>query len=188
MKTCSKCKVEKELVDFCKDKSKQDGHYNQCKLCRKQYDKQHYQKNKNSIKENTKKYKELNKNMISEKDRQYRIDNAEKINQWRQTEHGRLVRKSNEHKRKTLIKYNTPVGKNWTPQDIIEKLKLQKYNCVYCKTSIKDYHEVDHFIPLCKGGSNEPSNIQLLCKDCNSSGGKGRKDAHQFAQQHGKLF
>ena len=32
--------------------------------------------------------------------------------------------------------------------------------------------EVDHIVPLCKGGTNAPGNLQLLCKSCH-----GTKDA-----------
>ena len=33
MKTCYKCKVEKEYIEFYKDKGKKDGHCSVCKKC-----------------------------------------------------------------------------------------------------------------------------------------------------------
>ena len=35
MKICSKCKIKKSLYEFCKDKSKPDGHRSDCKECYK---------------------------------------------------------------------------------------------------------------------------------------------------------
>ena len=32
-KICSKCGIEKELCEFCKDKSKKTGYKSQCKIC-----------------------------------------------------------------------------------------------------------------------------------------------------------
>ena len=46
MKTCSKCKEEKELVDFPKNKLKIDGYHYQCKTCVKNTSKKYYQNNK----------------------------------------------------------------------------------------------------------------------------------------------
>ena len=34
LKKCSKCKVEKSLIEFHHDKTKQSGYYNSCKLCK----------------------------------------------------------------------------------------------------------------------------------------------------------
>lgn len=47
MKTCSKCKIEKEVTEFNKDKSKIDGLRPDCKSCLKEY----RQANKERIKE-----------------------------------------------------------------------------------------------------------------------------------------
>lgn len=37
--------------------------------------------------------------------------------------------------------------------------------CADCRA--KDYLEFDHIIPVAKGGSNDESNVQLLCRRCN---------------------
>ena len=40
--------------------------------------------------------------------------------------------------------------------------------CAMCKRSIpKDLFEIDHIIPIAKGGGSEFSNLQLLCSTCN---------------------
>lgn len=40
-----------------------------------------------------------------------------------------------------------------------------KYRCAYCK-SIKNL-EIDHIIPLSRGGKEDEDNMQVLCKPCN---------------------
>lgn len=40
-KTCSKCGVEKDVVEFDKDKTKKDGLFSWCKSCKKEYRKVH---------------------------------------------------------------------------------------------------------------------------------------------------
>lgn len=48
------------------------------------------------------------------------------------------------------------------------------YKCVFCGRSSKQVElEVDHILPFSKGGSNEASNLQTLCFDCNR--GKGAR-------------
>lgn len=78
----------------------------------------------------------------------------------------------NKEKHQTLVtsyrarKFNAP-GK-YNIDDVNALIEKQNGCCVYCKTDISKKRAVDHIIPLTKGGTNWPNNIQLLCKSCNS--------------------
>jgi 5-methylcytosine-specific restriction endonuclease McrA len=66
---------------------------------------------------------------------------------------------------------------HFTAQDIQNLLKGQRGKCAECKKKLEKYH-IDHIIPLTRGGSNWPHNLQLLCPPCNLS--KGNKLPHEF--------
>jgi hypothetical protein len=53
-------------------------------------------------------------------------------------------------------------------------MKRDKFTCVYCgKNGSEVELEIDHIIPVAKGGSNHMSNLQTMCAWCNRSKGKG---------------
>lgn len=56
-----------------------------------------------------------------------------------------------------------------TRQQIAQMLIDQHFICAECPTSIRECYHVDHIVALAKGGSNDISNIQLLCPPCNLS-------------------
>jgi len=60
------------------------------------------------------------------------------------------------------------------------QLTLKKYNnkCVKCK-SIKDL-EIDHILPISKGGDGELDNLQVLCRKCNRKKHCDTTDARQM--------
>lgn len=47
------------------------------------------------------------------------------------------------------------------------------YQCVYCKSvgTPENPLEVDHIIPVARGGTNDPGNLQTLCRSCNRAKG-----------------
>lgn len=53
----------------------------------------------------------------------------------------------------------------------IEKIvfKIHGKICALCGSS--KHPEIDHIIPIAKGGTNEISNLQVLCRKCNRSKG-----------------
>ena len=78
-------------------------------------------------------------------------------------------------------------GGRHTIGEIKELLNKQKEKCAACFVTFKKtgYH-IDHIVALANGGSNDISNIQLLCPNCNIT--KGAKDPFAFARENGRLL
>lgn len=72
-----------------------------------------------------------------------------------------------------------------TDADVARLRQQQRDRCAYCKRDLGGKGHVDHILPLSKGGSNWPDNIQLTCPSCNSR--KATKRPEQFARELGLL-
>lgn len=70
-----------------------------------------------------------------------------------------------------------------TADDILALRITQGGRCNACTAdfSVVKY-DVDHIVPLKSGGSNDPSNLQLLCEPCNAS--KGAKNYEAWLCQN----
>lgn len=67
--------------------------------------------------------------------------------------------------------YKHVVNKRNVPNSLrISVFERDKFKCVYCGLGAKDgaVLNVDHIIPVSKGGSNESTNLQTLCRACNN--------------------
>ncbi|MDL2271251.1 HNH endonuclease, partial [Methanobrevibacter sp. OttesenSCG-928-I08] len=63
--------------------------------------------------------------------------------------------------------------KNIPPGIRHDVLVKYDYRCAECGTSKENAElEIDHIIPVAKGGSNDIDNLQVLCRDCN----RGKSD------------
>lgn len=69
-------------------------------------------------------------------------------------------------------------GKVWKSIERVERAKVSNelrqeiferdgYTCVICGSTEKESLEIDHIMPISKGGKTEPDNLQTLCHDCN---------------------
>lgn len=58
--------------------------------------------------------------------------------------------------------------KGW---QVIDLLEYQGARCARCNADVRSSYAIDHVIPLSKGGTNWPSNLQILCVPCNGSKG-----------------
>ena len=77
-------------------------------------------------------------------------------------------------------------GGSHTPEQIEELYVKQHQRCAGCNKSIRKHYEIDHIIPVTRGGSNDISNIQLLCMPCNRT--KHNKPPEQWAKEQGRLL
>ena len=75
---------------------------------------------------------------------------------------------------------------SYTKEDIEFLFSTQRGKCVNCLKGISDGYHIDHIYPVSKGGTNYPSNLQLLCAQCNYK--KSAKDPIDWAQQNGRLL
>lgn len=69
-------------------------------------------------------------------------------------------------------------GEVWKSIERVERAKVSKelrqeiferdgYTCVNCGSTEKESLEIDHIMPISKGGKTEPGNLQTLCRNCN---------------------
>lgn len=166
---------------------------------------QHYAENRNLILERQKQYRDENKDAIRERKRVYdenhkeqkrergrvwRAKNYDTIRERRQKwskEHASEVRErsrrwaannpdarnAQHHLRRARM---LEAGGSFTASDIESIRKAQGNRCYLCGKSLKRSYHIDHFIPLAKGGTNDPGNLRLACPHCNLT----KHDKHPF--------
>ncbi len=144
---CTTCKIFKDLSNYTKNKR-------QCKLCRAKSHKAWCIKNRDSNLLRKKKYRQDNKEKVALYGKKFKSEHKELYNFYSRL---RVYRKTSAEGSHTVQEWN-------------ELKKLYNYMCLSCK---KIEPEVklceDHIVPLSKGGNNFISNIQPLCRPCNTS-------------------
>lgn len=122
-----------------------------------------HNKNRSKRLENQRKYYLNNKQYFSKKNKNYRKSNSVYIS-------------LQNRKRKDLLK-NYPIIKK---QDISELLFRHNHKCYYCKIDVKVGFNLnmDHVIPLSRGGTHTIENLVPSCKLCNLR--KGTKSIEEF--------
>ena len=177
IKTCSKCKESKPLLDFYVDKQKKDGISSHCKLCNKKSKKTYYLKNVKKINLKHKKYNLNKSEEIKTYIKNYYSENSKRLKKlakikydqnptkyfftrknWNAKNRSKL--NARDAKRRAMELNATPV---W--------FEKEKVALVYKKAKEWGF-EVDHVIPL-QGknvcGLHCWSNLQLLNKSLNRS-------------------
>lgn len=110
-------------------------------------------------------WRKTKRDTVREYERRYRLQNPEKY-----LEKGRSYRARNpEYFRAAYAKRRTQMQGTEYPhtfQDISAQLTRQNHMCYWCSQPLTAY-EVDHVIPVSRGGSNSADNIVLSCSNCN---------------------
>jgi 5-methylcytosine-specific restriction endonuclease McrA len=148
-------------------------------------------KNKAAIKARAKVWYAKNKAAFAEYKKQYRLEHKTAI-----SEFNKLYMKAkpevmqSAQANRRARKLGSP--EQHTSADIRKLFDLQRGKCAACKIKItneaktKNRFQVDHVVPLVRGGSNGRENLQLLCAKCNRT--KHATPPEVWAREHGLLF
>ena len=176
MKTCSKCKESKELGEFYKNRSKQDGLSCYCKICARETQKRHMRSDKGRAtrekydqsdgrKEVLRKYNKTDSCKAARK--RYSQSDKSKAVDKKYTQSTRGVETARKHK-------GSPAHRA-VRKTAAHKRRARKLNqlCTCCNPNfVKDldipegYH-IDHIQPLSKGGLHCRRNIQIIPAEVN---------------------
>ena len=130
MKTCTKCKVEKELTEFNKDKTRHDGFQYTCKKCVKDY----RLKNKKTINQYSKHYRLINSDKIKKSSKEYYDENKYKFKEYRTNNIDKIKNSDKEYRIKNKEKIKEYYSKNKKRINEYRKIKrnsnpLYKLSC-----------------------------------------------------------
>ena len=149
MKTCSKCGESKPLEDYEKRTKSKDGRRGQCKECarprKRALERERYQERASYITE----WHEKNRD--------------------RRKECARIVYANNPGKSRNKINTRRSLRSNngiktVSAQEIAQIIAMPCTACNECGPS-----EVDHIVPLSRGGAHRIGNLMPLCRKCNCS-------------------
>jgi 5-methylcytosine-specific restriction endonuclease McrA len=133
----------------------------------------YHQRNRERVLSRQRDYYEKNSEQLREKTRNYFKENPE-------------VKRKHERKRRAQKAGTDGLGLDFCEE---KALRMQRGRCASCQDKVgganKKYH-VDHIVPLSRGGSNESTNLQILCVECNLR--KSAKDPIEWANENGRLL
>src|SRR6267154_2262929 len=148
------------------------GLRNQCKECRSASGKAYRETNKAQDLARKKEYQQKHKEQGAACVKRYRDKHKDRViarkKRYREThlDQYKAQCRSTRHNRRARIR--KAEGKH-TTADVRKQYERQKGRCYYCKVKVGTKYQVDHVIPLAKGGSNGPENLVIACPTCNHS-------------------
>ena len=195
-KQCIKCGKEKPATEeyFSVGSKYKNGIRGECKICMAEYQaayrlanrerikalkRANYESNRERNSERARQWYENNKDHVARRKRIFKEANRELIRERLKKWHNAnpTWRRAAENRRRAR-KLNADGC--YTALDVQRQYEAQKGICYYCKCQVDDSYQVDHVIPLARGGSNGPENLVIACANCNQS--KGAKLPHEWVQ------
>ncbi len=105
-KVCSKCKVEKLVGEFYKQKATKDGFGSYCKICNAEITRKWQQANPEKMRKAVKKWQKSNPEKAKESARKYREANPERVNEaYLKWQKANSEKEAERHRKKAIIRY-----------------------------------------------------------------------------------
>lgn len=147
---------------FSPDKRNKSGFQAKCKVCCAEWQLTYRKESPERVKAN-----EVNRNRdkrLSSQKRQYNRTGREQRKLY-VIRHPERVRASAQKQRAKRLK----APGEYTGHDLLRLFKGQGGKCWWCSCKLRNGFEVDHRIPLSRGGSNSIGNLVVSCMPCNRS-------------------
>lgn len=121
-------------------------------------------------------WKAENKDRVKQQWVEWRVKNSEKLKNDRKKRAAEFPEKdrARKHSRRVI---QQSLCSRIDPEYVKSLVINQNNKCVYCSTDLIKY-QIDHILPIAKGGDNRNDNLQLLCPSCNRR--KGAKTDAEY--------
>lgn len=180
LRTCYKCKIEKPLSEFPRNRTKRGGYESRCKVCARKAVREYYAEHREERLVYARKYRQGHPDKVYEVKRKWRAENPNReksrVAEWKRDNPERVA--SYKHHRRAMKLEN---GGEFTKEEWENLCEKHGNRCLRCGKKRK--LTVDHVLPISLGGSNDISNLQPLCKDCNCCKGNKHIDYRTTAIQ-----
>lgn len=121
------------------------------------------------------KWRAANADKLKQQNREYRAANPERVKEWRSRwseKHGSEWRRQHYLANRAWYLARNHIQRRRDGRAIDELAdaihELLEQPCAYCGTTEEEI-EIDHIVPLSRGGTNDPENLAPACRPCNRS-------------------
>lgn len=140
-----------------------------------------YLENRARISENQKLWAASNRDKTREATRRWERKNPGAKRKYKQTVRGKQIGRINAHKRRARLSGN---GGKFSLEQWLSRFEFYGKCCAYCGIELDSLSvQIDHVIPISRGGPDWPSNLVPSCSLCNLR--KGTRLVLPFWLRHG---